>query len=762
MADVPFSTFVVGLALDTIGGAEKIPVVDGTTNRHVTITSIVNYVNAQQVAGAVATPTTGDILHGDRAGTVKTFTLDAVSDYALTRAFDSAVVTSIVTGDLVVIERSGVAKTITANNLKAYVLDGIQATVLDLSGLASATLDATDLFAVCEGTTGKKATLAELETKLNTDFATYVAALTENATVVDGDVFYSIQGGTPKYVNADTMAAYFLAEIGAAVVDLAWDGSVVDPALSTDVLVAQRSNVQKTLTVDTLADYVLAFLGASSAVTPVAASDKFTLYRSSVAKTADISDIVSYVLTQAWSQTAGGAVVTGDELVLGRANVTKTITVDALQTFVLTGIQATVLNVSGLATATLAGSDEFLVCQSGTAKKTTLTALETKLNTDFATYVGGLSDTGTLLATDKFYILVSGTPKYCTGLEIATYVTTTQWAASAAASVAGTDTFLIDQGGTKAEATVTQLQTFLTIGLQASVLDISGLATATVVGTDEVLICQSGTAKKATVDALAVVIFGDAGDFIETLSQGSLAATDKLLVSQSGIEKYTTLTALADYIAGETTDPEWTTISGTKYTATPASTSTVTFSDTSDLAIGKPVRYTYGGTTYYGIITAVAANALMTVAGASLNVGEDLTALEIGTSGQVVVMDLKVAGVYADNVEDVLAGTENRYVRWRKSPAYLVAISATHKTADTGAAQPKLNVKVAGNLVSTEDSNAGLQLSTAGAWVNGSAVAISTTNYDVAFNDALELRVTAAGTNGNAANLSACLVFVLV
>ena len=152
----------------------------------------------------------------------------------------------------------------------------------------------------------------------------------------------------------------------------------------------------------------------------------------------------------------------------------------------------------------------------------------------------------------------------------------------------------------------------------------------------------------------------------------------------------------------------------------------------------------------------------MTIAGAPLDVGQSLTNLEIGTPGQVVIMDLLVPGTYADNTEDILAGTANQHIRWRKSAAYLVAFSATHKTADTGAAQPKLNVKVDGNLISTQDSNAGLQLSTSGAWVDSSAVAISTGNYAVSFNSALELRVTAAGTNGNAANLSTSLVFVLV
>lgn len=755
-----FSEFVGALTVDSIGGAEKIPVLD-TTPFYVTPALLNTYVVAQQVAAALATPTTGDILHGNRSGTAKTLTLDAVSDYALGRAFDSTVVTSIVSGDLVVIERTGTAKTITADNLKTYMWTGQQASVLDLSTLSAATLGASDLFIVCQTTTPKNVTLANLETKLFADFGVYVAALGQNSTVVDADLFYSIQGGVPKYVNATTLAAYFTAEIGAAVVDLAWDGALVDPALGTDVLVAQRSNVQKTLTMTTASNFALAALGASAAVTPAAASDKFVVYRSSVAKTMDISDLVTYVLAQAWSQTAGGSVVTGDELVIGRSNISKTITVDALQTFVLVGIQATVLNLSGLSSATLAGSDNILVSQSGTAMKTTLTALETKLNTDFATYVGGLSDVGTLLAANKFYILDSGTPKYTTGTEISTFVTTTQWSASAPASVAGTDTFLIDQGGTKKKSTVTQLQTFLLVGLQTSVLDISGLGSATVVGTDNLLISQSGVAKKSTVTDVGTVIFAGIGTYTDTLSLATLADTDKVIVSQSGSPKYTSMSALAAYVQSQNTNPQWTTVSATKYTALPASTSTLTFSNTSDLAVGRPVRYTYGGTTYYGIITAISSNALMTIAGAPLDVAQSLTALAIGTPGQVEVLDLSVAGAYADNVEDVLAGTANRYVRWRKSVAHLVAISATHKTADTGAAQPKLNAKVAGNLVSTQDSSNGLQLSTAGVWVNGSAVAISAANYSVYLNDSIELRVTAAGTNLNAANLNAALVFVL-
>src|SRR5678815_1923036 len=118
-----FSEFVGSLSLDVIGGSEKIPLVD-TTPKYVTPGTLLTYVNTQQIAAASATPTSGDVLHGHRSSAVKTFTLDAVSDYAIGRAFDSTVVTSITSGDLVVIERSGVSKTITVNNLRTYMQDG--------------------------------------------------------------------------------------------------------------------------------------------------------------------------------------------------------------------------------------------------------------------------------------------------------------------------------------------------------------------------------------------------------------------------------------------------------------------------------------------------------------------------------------------------------------------------------------------------------------------------------------------------------------
>jgi hypothetical protein len=53
------------------------------------------------------------------------------------------------------------------------------------------------------------------------------------------------------------------------------------------------------------------------------------------------------------------------------------------------------------------------------------------------------------------------------------------------------------------------------------------------------------------------------------------------------------------------TNSDWATVSASKYTAAPPSTSTLTMSDTNDFVVGSAVGYTIGGTTYYGTVTAI-------------------------------------------------------------------------------------------------------------------------------------------------------------
>lgn len=245
------------------------------------------------------------------------------------------------------------------------------------------------------------------------------------------------------------------------------------------------------------------------------------------------------------------------------------------------------------------------------------------------------------------------------------------------------------------------------------------------------------------------VLIGDGNNIVlSTPNYPTTAGTSGNVMTSDG----------SHWISSAATLPSrWTEVTG--FTATPASTSTLTFgtNKTAVLKVGLPVRYTIASTIYYGKITASASN-LLTIAGAPM--GGDVTKLEYGVPEQVVVVNFFVSGNYGDGVADLLATDMNTYFRWQQSKAYLVAFSCTEKIVDTGT-EPKVNVKVNSSAVSTNDTSLGVQLTTAGAWVDNSAVAINTTYYDINPNDPVEIACTAAGGTGDAAYLTVQATFVL-
>lgn len=529
-----------------LGGTEIIACVQ-TTTKKVTTAELAAYAMDVMVAAATATPTTGDYLVGARGTDEKRMTLDAVSAYAVASAWSVAAATTAPTaGDYVLVYQGSTTKKATLANVITLVLDGVQADVLDISALSAATLGATDQYLVVQGTTAKKTTLADIETKLWTDYGTYVAALPAVTTSVDADVFYCIQGGNAKYVTASVLATYMLAEIKAAVVDSAWDGALVDPISTSDVFVLQRSGVQKTAYGYTFVTYIDSVFAASTQVTPL---------------------------------------LTGDLLLLYRGGVRKTATIDA----------------------------------------------------------------------------------------ITTYVTSAAWTAS--------------------EVT-------------------SGLST------DVMLLQRSGVAKTITLDHL----------------RSSLS----VLESSEG----------------------WEIIPTSYYTATPASTSRITFNDTSGITVRRPIRYKYGGQPYYALIVDAAVNQYIDIVGAPLDTGDSITELCIGPPERVVQVNFIISG-WIDAVHDVLADPGLQYFCWQGPSARLVHFGVTLGAPDSGAAQPKINVKIDDVSVSTSDSNKGVQCSaTAGQWVMNSAVAVNAANT-IAEPDPIHIQCTEAGTNGDAAALSVTLVFVL-
>lgn len=199
----------------------------------------------------------------------------------------------------------------------------------------------------------------------------------------------------------------------------------------------------------------------------------------------------------------------------------------------------------------------------------------------------------------------------------------------------------------------------------------------------------------------------------------------------------------------------WSRVATSRYTSTPASTSRITMSDTSYLYAGLPVKYDIGSVHYHGIITAVATNSYIDIAGAPLS--GTINYLWVGKHEMVRIKTFYVAGNYADDAADLLDADNNQAFRWEARTAMLVAFSVKHKTDDSGT-QPYINIKVDGALVSTENTNDGPQVGTS--WVSNSAVAIDTTNYQVDWHDDIEVRCTVAGGTGDASDLSVHCVFV--
>jgi len=238
----------------------------------------------------------------------------------------------------------------------------------------------------------------------------------------------------------------------------------------------------------------------------------------------------------------------------------------------------------------------------------------------------------------------------------------------------------------------------------------------------------------------------------------------------SSLKKYATITLkrIAEdqwVLSGQTlieglVDNIWQVVPDSDYTATPASASRITMSNTDGLRVGLPIRYVYDGVTHWAVIEDISTDAYIDIAGSALSVADDITQLAVGPASNVVHMGVFVGGEYGDGTGDLLLADMNTYLRWKLGRAYLVQFEFTHATADT-TGNPKVNVRVGGDLVGTDDSNNGVELGVAGTWVSSGLIAINQTNYLINRNEAIEVACTVAGTAGDAADLSGNLVFVL-
>jgi len=174
---------------------------------------------------------------------------------------------------------------------------------------------------------------------------------------------------------------------------------------------------------------------------------------------------------------------------------------------------------------------------------------------------------------------------------------------------------------------------------------------------------------------------------------------------------------------------------------------------------GTPLRYKYGGTSYYGIVWACTASYLA-IMGAPLAIGTSLTELAYGQPQRVIVRRFYIDGNYGDDTADLLSADGNTAFDWLNADAYLVHWRCINRQ-DAGTTAPSISPKIGGNVVATNNANKGTRPGTS--WVNCSPVEVNTSNYDIVFDDAVEVACTEAEVAGgtNADDLTIEMVFVL-
>ena len=341
-------------------------------------------------------------------------------------------------------------------------------------------------------------------------------------------------------------------------------GDVKMSALAADTsiggeekLLALDSTTSKTITTAALAAYAIDTLVAAAEVVPTT-GDALLVERSGTEGTIDLDDLADYCVASAWSEAAATtSPADADYVLIYQGSATMKATLEDLAEYVLAEDTTLGAKIAALSVATLADTDKYALAQDTTGKYTTWASMAARAHSQFAAYVGALTAVATVGATDKLYALQGSTAKYVTPVELATYMKSAvalsdlAWP-SAYTTPASGHYFLMHNGSAAVKVDVDYLTEFFADGLQADVLDLSGLDAATLAGTDLLAVCQTTTAKKVALSDLETTLWADFVTYVAALTGvTTVSATDKFWVIQSGTAKSVTPAELATYFAGK-------------------------------------------------------------------------------------------------------------------------------------------------------------------------------------------------------------------
>lgn len=202
----------------------------------------------------------------------------------------------------------------------------------------------------------------------------------------------------------------------------------------------------------------------------------------------------------------------------------------------------------------------------------------------------------------------------------------------------------------------------------------------------------------------------------------------------------------------------WRIVPDSDWTPIPLSTSRIE-TDSAMLTVGTPIRIIQGGTTRYVVVSAKTST-YVDVRGPALNTAQNITSFESSTPDRVVQIDLFIAGFYAASTGDKVVSVMRTRNRWMMGPAHIAHFAAVQHVADS-TVQPRINLKKDTSLVSTNNSSQGIDLSTAGAWVDNPVATISAANAPLVYGSSLEVNVAIIAGTGNAADLTVSVLAIM-
>ena len=551
MPDVSFSDWVASLAADTLTGPEKLPLLDGATSRHATAALLAAFaVDQLHQAAVITTVNDADELNVFQSDIEKIITAQNFFNWVIDKLEALPTETTIVDGDKLVFSDGGVLKQIDIATVRTFLNSTDVALGAQIAALTSATLADSDQYVLAQGSTALKTTFTAIAARVHSQFLAYTASLPSVVALDNSDTFYVNDGGIASKITASTIGTYIQNEVGAAIAAAPWSSysALGAAANATDVFLLQRSATGRTATGANVATYVVGTQNSAASSGATVAGDSFLIFRSGTQYKTDVGSLSTYVLASAWSAASGSPVVTGDKIAIGRSGTTYSVTVDQLKTYVQSGVQSSVLDLTGLSSAVLASGSLLLIGDGTTPKKSTLADFETQLWTDYKSYVTNLSSVVTLANADTFYVIQSNTAKKIASSDIAAYAETAMWSKSVITPAAG-DNFWMRRGTTSYRVDIGALASYLSTAVAGSI-NISTLTAATlgVLSDNDLFIIDDGAVnnnKKLTLGNLKSHVFSSLSTYVTGLTAaGSVAGTEELYSLNTGSPQKITVSTL--------------------------------------------------------------------------------------------------------------------------------------------------------------------------------------------------------------------------